>query len=230
MVRTSADALTGCLLAWNASRSRTNQPFDREYSRAWAQTCRCTSSGCATCVARRRRSAWSSRDAAKAARPANLGPITRTSLSRRLDPCSAATGYIGAPAGSSSGPLCSPATRLTKSPSKYRGKLSHCTLPPRNFLRPRSLGGFLLVRLLIGRQNVPLEKETENDAERKDGRQKYFLFLLFSLAFFVPFFFSLRGLLTLIQCCIFRTLRLIPYWLLRIANAFSQCESTNTKE
>lgn len=89
----------------------------------WAQTCRCTSSGCTICAVRRRRYARSGRNAAGAARAVNLGPIIRTSPNRRLDPCSVATGYIGARANSSSGPLCSPATHSTKLPFRYRGKV-----------------------------------------------------------------------------------------------------------
>lgn len=105
--------------------------FDRGYySRARTQTCRCTSSGCTTCAVRRRRYARSGRNATEATRPINLGPIGRTSLIQRLGPCSAATGSIGARASSLSGLLCNPATRSTKSPSRYRGKL--CV--PQHFL------------------------------------------------------------------------------------------------
>lgn len=101
----------------------------------WAQTCRCTSSGCTTCAVRRRRYGRSDRNVAEAARAVNLGPITLTSPNRRLDLCNAATGSIEARAGSLNGPLYNLATRLTKSPSRYRGKLLICTLLPRNFLR-----------------------------------------------------------------------------------------------
>lgn len=102
----------------------------------WAQTCRCTSSDCTTCAVRRRRYGRSDKNVAEAARADNLGPTKRTSLNRWLDPCNAAIGFIGALAGSSNGPLYNLATRLTKSPFKYRGKLSICTLLPRNFLCP----------------------------------------------------------------------------------------------
>jgi len=102
--------------------------FDRELLACWTQTCRCTSSGCTICAVRRRRYARSDRNVAEAARAVNLGPITRTSPNRQLDPCSAATGYIGVRADSSSGLLCSPATRWTKSPCRYRGNSLTCML------------------------------------------------------------------------------------------------------
>lgn len=112
----------------------------------WAQTCRCTSFGCTTYAVRRRRYGRSDKNVAEAVRAVNLGPTKRTSPNQRLDPCNAATGSIEARADFSNGPLYNLATRLMKSPSKYRGNPLTCTLLPRNFLH--SLCSFLFINVI----------------------------------------------------------------------------------
>ena len=87
------------------------------------QRCQCTSSGCTTCAARRRRYERSDRkeDCVKVV---NVGPIVRTNRNRQPDPCTVATGCTGARVGSSSVPHCSPATPSMRSRSKYPGNVS----------------------------------------------------------------------------------------------------------
>ena len=87
------------------------------------QRCQCTSSGCTTCAARRRRYERSDRKEDRV-KVVNVGPIVRTNRNRQPDPCTVATGCTGARVGSSSVPHCSPATPSMRSRSKYPGNVS----------------------------------------------------------------------------------------------------------
>ena len=86
------------------------------------QRCQCTSSGCTTCAARRRRYEKSGRKEDRI-KVVNVGPIVRTNRSRQPDPCTVATGCTGARAGSSSVPHCSLATPSMRSRFKYPGNV-----------------------------------------------------------------------------------------------------------
>ena len=92
------------------------------------QTCRSCSSGCTRVAARRRRSRSVSVGAPAADRPgaASGARTAAVSPSRRQARCRARIGCTGARASCSSGRPCSPATRSTRSPFRYRGNVCIC--------------------------------------------------------------------------------------------------------